>query len=117
MGENIHEPRQIASLTKIMTAFTVINICNTYGVRIRETWVPIQREASMMEGTSANLRNGEELLVIDLLYGLMLPSGNDAGVALAQFFGKFLSYTYAHENLYHGDDEQGNNIQNFISQK
>lgn len=49
----------------------------------------------MMEGTSANLRNDDELLVIDLLYGLMLPSGNDAGFALAQFFGKFLSYTFA----------------------
>jgi len=45
-----------------------------------------------MEGTSANLKSGEELLVIDLLYGLMLPSGNDAGVALAQHFGKFLSW-------------------------
>lgn len=53
----------------------------------------------MMEGTSANLRNDDELLVIDLLYGLLLPSGNDAGYALAQFFGKFLSYTFAHENI------------------
>ncbi len=51
---------------------------------------------TMMEGTSANLRHDDELLVIDLLYGLLLPSGNDAGYALAQFFGKFLSYTFAH---------------------
>lgn len=34
-SENCLETRQIASLTKIMTAFTVINICNTYGVKIR----------------------------------------------------------------------------------
>lgn len=51
-----------------------------------------------MEGTSANLRSGDELLIIDLLFGLLLPSGNDAGIALAQYFGKFLSYTFAHEN-------------------
>ena len=51
-----------------------------------------------MEGTTANLRPGDELFVIDLLYGLMLPSGNDAAVALAQYFGKFLSYTFANEN-------------------
>lgn len=56
----------------------------------------------MMEGTSANLRNGEELLVIDLLYGLMLPSGNDAGIALSQYFGKYLSFHYAAERKYEG---------------
>lgn len=33
-----------------------------------------------------------------MLYGLLLPSGNDAGVALAQYFGKFLSYAFVHEN-------------------
>lgn len=58
----------------------------------------------MMEGTSANLRTGEEILVIDLLFGLMLPSGNDAAIALAMYFGKFLSYIYAHEHLYDGDE-------------
>ena len=50
----------------------------------------------MLEGTTANLRQDDELLVIDLLYGLMLPSGNDAALALAQYFGKFLSYTLVH---------------------
>lgn len=35
LSENCYEKRQIASLTKIMTAFTVINICNTYGIKIR----------------------------------------------------------------------------------
>ena len=48
-----------------------------------------------MNGTSANLKLGEELFIIDLLYGLLLPSGNDAGVALAQYFGKFLSFKLA----------------------
>ena len=50
-----------------------------------------------MEGTSANLRSGEEILLIDLLYGLLLPSGNDAGTALAQFFGKYLSFKLTKE--------------------
>jgi D-alanyl-D-alanine carboxypeptidase len=44
------------------------------------------------------LKLDEEILIIDLLYALLLPSGNDAGVALAQFFGKFLSYKFAREN-------------------
>lgn len=45
-----------------------------------------------MEGTSANLKLDEEFYIEDLLYGLLLPSGNDAGIALAQYFGKFLSF-------------------------
>lgn len=45
-----------------------------------------------MEGTSANLTSGDSLSILDLLYGLLLPSGNDAGIALAQYFGKFLSF-------------------------
>lgn len=51
-----------------------------------------------MEGTTANLRSGEEILIIDLLYGLLLPSGNDAGIALAQYFGKFISFKFTHDN-------------------
>ena len=58
-----------------------------------------------MEGTSANLRNGEALLVIDLLYGLMLPSGNDAGVAISQYFGKYLSFYYSNGSSYKDKDE------------
>jgi len=63
-----------------------------YGVKIKEHKVTIHEKASWMEGTSANLKTDEEFYINDLLYGLLLPSGNDAGVALAQHFGKFLSF-------------------------
>lgn len=67
----------------------------------------------MMEGTTANLRSGDEFFVYDLLYGLLLPSGNDAGIALAHYFGKFLSYVMTHEN-YQGNEEDGDKaIENF----
>lgn len=46
-----------------------------------------------MEGTTASLRLGDELSIIDLIHGMMLPSGNDAAVALAQYFGKLISFT------------------------
>ena len=92
MSCNENEEKQIASLTKIMTAYTVVNLCQEYHIRVREQWIPIHSQASYMEGTSANLRVNEEILLIDLLYGLMLPSGNDAGIALAQYFGKYLSF-------------------------
>lgn len=43
LSKNCDEKRQIASLTKIMTAFTVINICNSYGIKIRETTVTVEK--------------------------------------------------------------------------
>ena len=44
--------------------------------------------ASDIRGTTANLETGDVLTVEQMLYGLMLPSGNDAAFALAQYFGK-----------------------------
>lgn len=107
--------RQIASLTKLMTAFTVVNLCNTYGVKVRDYKIKIEEEAAFMEGTSANLRKGDELKIIDLLYGLLLPSGNDAGVALAQYFGKFFSYNLKRNPLKTIKGEEG--VENFMKEK
>jgi D-alanyl-D-alanine carboxypeptidase len=47
----------------------------------------VSNEAANMIGTSANLRFGQRIKIIDLLYGLMLPSGNDASLVLAEGFG------------------------------
>lgn len=74
-NENAHLP--MASTTKIVTAYTVINHCNL------DDMVTIPREACGVEGSSIYLREGEHLTVRELLYGLMLRSGNDAAVALA----------------------------------
>ena len=43
-----------------------------------------------MCGTSAELQAGDLLSLYDLLYGLMLPSGNDASVAIAEAAGKII---------------------------
>ena len=71
----------IASTTKIMTALIVCEQCNVLD-RMR-----IPREAVGIEGSSMYLQEGEILTVQDLLYGLMLHSGNDAAVALAIYCG------------------------------
>ena len=71
----------IASTTKIMTALIVCEQCNVLD-RMR-----IPREAVGIEGSSMYLREGEVLKVQELLYGLMLRSGNDAAVALAIYCG------------------------------
>ena len=71
----------IASTTKIMTALVVCEQCNVLD-RMR-----IPKEAVGIEGSSMYLQEGEVLTVQELLYGLMLRSGNDAAVALAIYCG------------------------------
>ena len=71
----------IASTTKIMTALIVCEQCNVLD-RMR-----IPKEAVGIEGSSMYLQEGEVLTIQELLYGLMLHSGNDAAVALAIYCG------------------------------
>ena len=81
-GEFLYEkaPDQrslIASTTKIMTGYLVAELCDP------DQLVTIPAGACGIEGSSLYLKPGEMLTVLDLLYGLMLHSGNDAAVALA----------------------------------
>ena len=46
--------------------------------------------ASNIRGTTAELKQGDIFTAEQLLYGMMLPSGNDAAFALAKYFGKLL---------------------------
>ena len=71
----------IASTTKIMTALVVCEQCNVLD-RMK-----IPKEAVGIEGSSMYLQEGEVLTIQELLYGLMLRSGNDAAVALAIYCG------------------------------
>lgn len=67
----------MASCTKILTALTVVENCD-----VEET-VTVPQQAVGIEGSSIYLRAGEKLTVKELLYGLLLRSGNDSAVALA----------------------------------
>lgn len=80
--KNADEQLSIASTTKIVTALTVLENCSD----IKKV-VTIDKKCVGIEGTSIYLREGEKLSVEDLLYGLMLRSGNDAAVALAYAVG------------------------------
>lgn len=79
--KNTDEQSLIASTTKIMTALIVCEQCNVLD-RMR-----IPKEAVGIEGSSMYLQEGEVLTIQELLYGLMLHSGNDAAVALAIYCG------------------------------
>lgn len=74
--------RANASTTKIVTAITVIQNCNNL-----DEVITVNDKSVGIEGTSIYLRKGEQLSVRDLLYGLMLRSGNDSAVALAYHVG------------------------------
>lgn len=79
--KNADSQSLIASTTKIMTALVVCEQCNVLD-RMK-----IPKEAVGVEGSSMYLQEGEVLTVQELLYGLMLHSGNDAAVALAIYCG------------------------------
>lgn len=88
-GFHENERRDIASTTKIMTAYLVINYADKHPEVLDEIMEFSQR-ADETEGSTSGVRAGEQIPVRELLYGLLLPSGNDAAVALAEHFGSRL---------------------------
>ncbi len=75
--KNINEKRLIASITKIMTATIALENGNLNDI------YKVGNEVLEMYGTNIYLEVGEEMKLKDLLYGLMLRSGNDAAVVIA----------------------------------
>ena len=83
--KNADRQALIASTTKIMTALLICEQCNVLDR------MEIPKEAVGIEGSSMYLQEGEILTLQELLYGLMLQSGNDAAVALAIYCGGTVS--------------------------
>ncbi len=75
---NGYDKKSIASTTKIMTALVVLENCNLSDI------VTVSYNAAVTEGSSMYLKPNEKISVENLLYGLMLNSGNDAATALAE---------------------------------
>ena len=80
-SKDMDEKLPMASTTKIMTTLIAIE-----SGRLEEK-VNVSKKASYTEGSSIYLREGETHTVNDLLYAIMLRSGNDASVALAEHIG------------------------------
>ncbi|SFC43827.1 D-alanyl-D-alanine carboxypeptidase [Bacillus sp. OV322] len=79
--KNAHEKSRIASITKIMTAILAVE-----SGKMNKT-VTVSDNAVGTEGSSLYLKYGEKIKLRDLVYGLMLRSGNDAAVAIAEEVG------------------------------
>lgn len=82
--------REIASLTKITTCYIALLLAQDYGLSAH-TLIPVSAKAAGVAGTTAELETGDRVRFGDLLYGLMLPSGNDAAQALAEYFGALIA--------------------------
>ena len=78
-GKNENQKRKMASTTKIMTATIIIENCN-----LNDT-LEVSKKAAGTGGSRLGLKSGDKITVKDLLYGLMMRSGNDAAVALAEY--------------------------------
>ena len=76
-----HEVRRIASITKIMTAILAIE-----SGKLNDS-VKVTENAVRAEGSSIYLKPGETIKLEDLVYGMMLRSGNDAATAIAEHVG------------------------------
>jgi D-alanyl-D-alanine carboxypeptidase len=90
LGRKENLKREVASLTKIMTFYTILDLMTRYKIDPDSHIVTVSKWAVYQSGTTASLCLGDEFTVIQLLYAMMLPSGNDAAFALAEHFGEMV---------------------------
>lgn len=79
-GKNINDQRLIASITKIMTCIVTIENTNLKDI------VTVDENVLKAYGSAIYIEIGEEISLKDLLYGLMLRSGNDAALVIQTYF-------------------------------
>ncbi len=104
---NAYSKKYMASTTKILTAICIIENCNLSDV------VTVTKQTVGVEGSSIYLEEGEKLSVKDLLYGLMLRSGNDCAETLAVYCsGSIKQFT---ELMNRTAEELGAENSNFVN--
>lgn len=77
--KNAYEQHSMASTTKIMTAIVALENSKPDDV------ITVSEDAAIQEGSSAYIRAGDQIFMRDMLFGLMLNSGNDAAYAIAEY--------------------------------
>ena len=79
--KNAYQKRPMASTTKIMTAIIALEYGNLDDV------VTVSKNAASIWGSTIKLTSGEQLTLKELMYGLLMCSGNDAAIAIAEHIG------------------------------
>jgi serine-type D-Ala-D-Ala carboxypeptidase (penicillin-binding protein 5/6) len=103
-SDNAAAARPMASTSKIMTAWIVLKLA-AEDAKVLDEVVTYSERAFKTTGSSAKLLTGEKVPVRELLYGLLLPSGNDAATALAEHFGPRF-----------GADTDGDGLKRFVAE-
>ena len=89
-GHEVATPLPFASTTKIMTAWLVMRFADEHPEVLDEI-ITMSTRADETRGSTADVRAGESVSVREGLFGLLLPSGNDMSVALAEHVGARLA--------------------------
>ena len=100
--ENVEMRLPPASLTKIMTSYIIASEIQQGRISLDDL-VPISVKAWKMEGSRMFIREGTEVKVADLIRGIVIQSGNDASVAMAEFIA--------------GDEDAFADVMNQVAQK
>lgn len=85
--KNSNERVPMASTTKIMTAIVLLESLEKDNNLTLESKIEVCKEAGAIGGSRLGLKTGDKVSVNDLLYGLMLCSGNDAAIQIAVSIG------------------------------
>jgi len=73
-----------------MTFYTALKIVDKYKLNLSKIYFKISNSATEISGTKAYLLSQSWINLNDLFYALMLPSGNDAAIVIAEYLGAFL---------------------------
>ncbi len=79
--KNADEKRPMASLTKIMTSILLVENCNM------DELIEVPAEATWIGGSEVGLKKGDKVTARSLLYGMLLPSGNDCAYTVGLHLG------------------------------
>lgn len=107
---NGDKPLDFASTTKVMTAYLVLKAAQE-DETILDEMVTFSDRADQTTGSTAGVMAGERLPVRELMFGLLLPSGNDASIALAEHFGA----RFANSSKPSPDDEPQDSVAQFVA--
>ena len=97
-GQLANHRREVASLTKMMTFYTAWALFkkSLHELPLKKAsqgptiMIKVPAHCVKIQGTSARLRKNDVLSLHDLFYAMLLPSGNDAALVLADHFGQLL---------------------------
>lgn len=80
-GKNETEKRKMASLTKIITSILLVETCQM------DELIEVPPEATWIGGSTVGLKKGDKVSAKSLLYGMLLPSGNDCAYTVGLHIG------------------------------